>query len=57
MLSKSGDRFQITRTEIEWDFTREQLVARIAGLKEELERYEAYLADIDGKKVRNAARR
>ena len=43
MLSKSGDRFQITRTEIE----REQLVARIAG------RYEA---DIDGKKVSNAAR-
>jgi len=47
MLSKNGDRFQITRTEIE----REQLVARIAG------RYEACLADIDGKKVSNAARR
>ena len=52
MLSKSGDRFQITRTEIE----REQLVARIAGLKEELQRYKAYLADIDGKKVPDAAR-
>jgi len=46
MLSKSGDRFQITRTEIE----REQLVVRIAG------RYKAYLADIDGKKVSNATR-
>ena len=41
------DRFKIVQEHIVWNFTKEQLIAKIEGLQAEINRYNDMLASIE----------
>ncbi len=46
-----NDRFKIVQEHIVWNFTKEQLIAKIEGLQAELSRYNDMLESIDNDEV------